>query len=153
MDPVTLVGVVASSIQIAQFIGGTIQNLHTLKGKFQEADITIRSLINQLSTVKAAVQQISEWAEFNFDDSPKEKAFTDGLNVALDGCKEAMDVLSAEVDDLMVGIVAPAVGIPATLGMRARAKAVWNENSMKTHQERLFLQVQALQLLLTAGQW
>lgn len=153
MDPVTLVGVVASSIQIAQFIGGTVQNLRTLKGKFQEADITIRSLINQLSTVKAAVLQISEWAEFNFDDSPKEKAFTDGLNVALDGCKEAMDVLSAEVDDLMAGTGAPAVGIPTTLGMRIKVRAVWSEVSMKTHQERLFLQVQALQLLLTAGQW
>jgi len=153
MDPVTLLGVVASSLQIAQFIGTTIQNLHTLRGKFQDADVTIRLVIGQLSTIKAAIIQIREWAEFNFDDSPKETAFVDGLNVALDGCKAAMDVLSEEVDDLIAGIGITAGTVPITLRIRARVKVVWSEDSMKAHQDRLYGQVQALQLLLTAGHW
>jgi hypothetical protein len=154
MDPATLLGVVASSIQIAQFIGATIQNLHTLKGKFQDADVTIRLIIGQLSTIKAAIIQIHEWAEFNFDDSPKEEKFLDGLNVALDGCRAAMDALSEEVEGLITGTGNTTTGVlPTALGIRARLKAVWSEDSMKAHQDRLYGQVQALQLLLMAGQW
>jgi hypothetical protein len=153
MDPATLLGVVASSIQIAQLIGATIQNLHTLKGKFQDADVTIRLISGQLSTIKAAIIQIHEWAEFNFDDSPKEEKFSDGLNVALDGCRAAMDALSEEVEELITGTGNTTGVLPTAPGIRARLKVVWSEDSMKAHQDRLYGQVQALQILLTAGQW
>ena len=153
MDPVTVIGIVSASVQIAQFIGSTIQGLNTLKGKFREADTTIRLLIGQLSTIKAAVFQIRDWADYNFDDSPKEKRFLKGLNDALDCCQAAMDVLSAEVKDLMAGLQPHNGEGPKSLGITARARAVWNEDIMKTHQDRLYLQVHALQLLLLAGQW
>ena len=152
MDPVTAVGVVSAALQIVQFIGSTVQGLNTLKGKFQDADITIRLLISRLSTIKAAIVQIHDWADYNFDDSPKSVQFLDGLNKSLDGCQAAMDVLSAEVKDLMAG-VALDEQTPSRLGLRARAKATWNHDTMKAHQDMLHGQVQALQLLLLAGQW
>lgn len=153
MDPVTVLGVVSASLQIAQFIGSTIHGLNTLKGKFRDADTTIRLLIGQLSTIKAAIFQIRDWAEYNFDDSPKERRFLNGLNVALDGCQAAMEVLFEEIRDLMKESSAPDGEAPVSLGVRARVKAAWNEDSMKVHEDRLHHQVQALQLLLLAGQW
>ena len=62
-----------------------------------------------------------------------------------------MDVLSEEVDDLIVGTGTAAGTVPTTLGIRARVKAVWSEDSMKAHQDRLYGQVQALQLLLISA--
>lgn len=153
MDPVTVLGVAASALQIAQFIGSTIQGLHTLRGKFKDADITIRLIISKLSTIKAAVFQIRDWAEFNSHDSPKERQFMDGLHVALDGCQAAIDVLSEEVKDLTVATRDSNDGMPIILGVRGRVAAVWSEDTMKAHEDRLHGQVQALQLLLMAGQW
>ncbi|KAF7951822.1 hypothetical protein EAE96_007120 [Botrytis aclada] len=152
MDPVTVLGVAASALQIAQFIGSTIQGLHTLRGKFKDADITIRLIISKLSTIKAAVFQIRDWAEFNSHDSPKERQFMDGLRVALDGCQAAIDVLSEEVKDLTVAARDSNDGMPIVLGVRGKVAAVWNEDTMKAHEDRLHGQVQALQLLLMAGQ-
>ncbi|ESZ93925.1 hypothetical protein SBOR_5684 [Sclerotinia borealis F-4128] len=152
MDPVTVLGVAASALQVAQFIGSTIQGLHTLRGKFRDADTTIRLLISKLSTIRAAVFQIRDWAEFNSHDSPKERQFMDGLHVALDGCQAAIDVLSEEIKDLTVTTKDSSVEMPIILGMRGRVAALWSEDTMKAHEDRLHGQVQALQLLLMAGQ-
>ncbi|PQE22121.1 ankyrin repeat protein [Rutstroemia sp. NJR-2017a BBW] len=153
MDPASVIGVAASAIQIVGFIGSTIQGLHTLRGKFKDADVTIRLIISKLSTIKAAVFQIRDWAEFNSDDSPKEIQFMDGLHVALDGCQAAIDVLAEEVKDLAAATKAPESGDFLQLSFRARVAAVWSEDTMKAHEDRLHGQVQALQLLLMAGQW
>ncbi|KAM3075764.1 hypothetical protein ACMFMG_007890 [Clarireedia jacksonii] len=152
MDPASVIGVAASAIQIAGFIGSTIQGLHTLRGKFKDADLTIRLIISKLSTIKAAVFQIRDWAEFNSDDSPKEKQFMNGLHVALDGCQAAIDVLAEEVKDLAAASKTQESGDFLQLGFRARVTAVWSEDTMKAHEDRLHGQVQALQLLLMAGQ-
>jgi hypothetical protein len=153
MDPISIVGVASASIQIAQCIAQSIQGLCTLRGRFKDADMTIRLLIAELSTIRAAVFQLRDWAEWNSSDSPKETEYMKGLEVALEGCQAAMDVLADEIKDLVAGF-APR-GDPATfsLGFMARAKAVWSEDTMKIHQDRLHAQVQALNLLLQASHW
>lgn len=151
MDPVTIVGLAASALQIAQFIGSTIQGLHTLKGKFENADKIIVLLIHQLTTIKSAVIIIDDWAQWNSEGSPKVSEFMLGLGIALDGCQTVIDVLSTEVKDLMT--VLEAAPGTATMGIRARAKVVWNDATMKDHQNMLSAQVQALALLLQARQW
>jgi ankyrin repeat protein len=153
MDPVTVVGVLEASLHIGQFIAATIQGLNTLKGKFRDADTTIRLLIGQLSTIKAAILQIRDWAEFNFDDSPKERRFLAGLSISLDGCQAAIEVLSDEIHDLTDGSNSLDGEGSTALTTRARVKASWNDDSMKVHEDRLQAQGRALQLLLLAGQW
>lgn len=154
MDPVSIVGILAASAQIAQFIGQTIQGLSTLKGKFSDADITIRLLIGQLSTIRAAVSQVHDWAQYNSNDSPKEEEYLKGLGVALDGCHAAMEVLDEEIKDLVLGVAANGdSNKPLSLSFLTKAKVIWSEDIIKTHRDRLHSQVQALQLLLQAGQW
>lgn len=152
MDAVTVAGLAASAFHIAGLVGSTIQALHSLKGRFQDADTTIRQLINQLSTIKAAVSQIHDWAEFNSDDSPKGPEFMHGLNIALEGCQALMHRLSEEVKGL-TSLQRPLDLLSGRHGLMDEGKADWNDATMK-HQSMLFGQVQALlQLLLTAGQW
>jgi hypothetical protein len=152
MEAVAIAGLAATALEIAGLIGSTIQGLHSLKGNFQDADTTIRQLINQLSTIKAAVSQICDWAEFNSDGSPKGTEFMNGLKITLDGCQALMQVLSAEVKDLDV-LQRPLGLLPSRLGVKDDREIAWNLATMK-HRSMLFGQVQALlQLFLTAGQW
>ena|ERR1700722_17980623 len=153
MDPISIVGVASASIQIAQCIAQIIQGLCTLRGKFKDADMTIRLLIAELSTIRAAVSQLHDWAEWNSSDSPKEMEYMKGLEVALEGCRVAMDVLAEEIKDLAAGFAPRGDSAAFSLGFMARARAVWSEVTMKAHQDRLHAQVQALNLLLQASHW
>lgn len=153
MDPISVMGVASASIQVAQCIAQIIQGLCTLRGKFKDADMTIRLLIAELSTIRAAVSQLRDWAEWNSNDSPKESEYMNGLEVALEGCQAAMDVLAEEIRILVAGLAPRGDPTAFSLGFMARARAVWSEDTMKTHQDRLHSQVQALNLLLQASHW
>lgn len=153
MDPVSVFGVVSGAFQIAQIAAQTVKGLATLRGKFGNADLTIRSLIGELTTIKAAVTQLDDWAKYNNSnhvrDSPAaNNDYDEGLSVALEGCRAIMDIFSEEVAALAQSTVDG-----TAVGFRARARVVWNEDIMRDHQERLHAQVLALQLLLQACQW
>jgi hypothetical protein len=153
MDPISIIGVASASAQIAQFITQTIQGLCTLRGKFKDADMTIRLLIAELSTIRAAVSQLRDWAEWNSSDSPKETEYMIGLEVALEGCHAAMEVLAEEITELVAGSATRSDPASFSLAFMAKAKVVWSEDIMKIHQDRLHAQVQALNLLLQASHW
>jgi hypothetical protein len=153
MDPISIVGVASASIQIAQFISQATKGLYILRGKLKDANTTIRLLIGELSTIRAAVFQLRDWAKWNAADSPKEDEYMKGLAVALDGCQAVMEVLAEEVKDLVKGITSTSDPASFNLAFIGRAKVVWREDTMRIHQDRLHAQVQALQLLLQASLW
>ena len=152
MEAITVEGLAEAALQITGLIGSRIQGLHALKGKFDDADITIRQLISQLSTLKAALAQICDWAEFNSDDSPHGFQFLRGLHVTLDGCHAVMDVLLVEVKALTAPQT-PLDSLPSQRATMNEKKIVWIDATMKQYERMLSGQVQAMQLLLTAGQW
>jgi hypothetical protein len=153
MDPISIIGVASSAAQIAQFIAQTIQGLCTLRGKFKDADMTIRLLIAQLSTIRAAVSQLRDWAEWNSSDSPKEAEYMKGLEVALEGCQAAMEVLAEEIKELVAESATKGDPGSHSLSFMTKTRVVWSEDTMKTHQDRLHAQVQAINLLLQASHW
>jgi hypothetical protein len=154
MEEVTLTGLAATAQHSVGVIGSTIQGLHSLRGKFEDADNTIRRLINQLSSVKACVSQFHDWTEFNSDDSPKGTEFMRALKISLEKCQSLIDVLAEDVKNLTsLQLPNPLNSLPSQQGVKDEGKPVWNDATMK-HQTMLFGQVQALlQLLLTAAQW
>ncbi|KAH2198167.1 hypothetical protein KXW59_004345, partial [Aspergillus fumigatus] len=148
MDPFTWIGAISGVLQIAQVISQTTAGLVKLKGRFSNADLTIQSLIGELSIIESALTHLEDWAKFNARVTTKSEEYIEGLNVALDGCRAVMEVLSEEVASLVQNIT----GQDSIVGFRARVKVVWNEDVMRGHQERLHAQVVALQLLLQACQ-
>lgn len=164
MDPLSAIAGVA---QIAQITTQTIHGLAILRSKYRTADLTIRSLIGELSTIKSAVIQLDDWARYNQQYSWNGIAngnaggmgaartaerivneYDEGLSVALEGCRAIMDVLAEEVNALAQSTAGGTV-----VGFAARTRVVWNEGIMRDHQTRLHAQVLALQLLLQACQW
>jgi len=150
MDPASIVGLISASGTIVSAITFTVKGLSDLRGRFSDADLRIRLLIGELSTVKSALNQIRDRVEFNLVGAPTEAELVDGLHVSLDGCKVAMTVLAEEVAALS-GTTAS--NSQFNLRFSTRAKYAWSESSMKEHQDRLHAQVAALQLLLQAAHW
>jgi hypothetical protein len=151
MDPVSAWGVITGALQVVQIIGQTIQGLSALRGKYQNADLTIRSMIGELSTIKSAITQLHDWATYNAEVSPSHAEYEESLGVAIDGCRAIMEVLSEKVAEMINpgGQADPTMA----LAFKARVKVLWNEDVMTSLQERLHSQVRALNLLLQACQW
>ena len=142
MDPLSLIGGISAAGAIITAITKTVQNLYDVRGRYEGADLTIRLLIVELNTVKAALIQIQDWAQYSFAGSPTQKELLEGFQVSLEGCKIAMDVLAEEVARLI-----------SKNPFIQRTQYAWNAVRMKDHQDRLRSQVAALQLLLQAAHW
>ena len=147
MDPISVFGVTSAAIQVITTIGSTVKGLAEIRNKFIAADQSIRSLISQLSSIKSALSIIHDWIDNDLVVSPTQSDFVDALSAAIEGCSETMDVLSEEVANLVGSAAAE------NIGFRTRTRFVWNESSMKDHQDRLQSQVAALQFLLVAVKW
>lgn len=150
MDPVSAFGIVTGAIQTVQIIGATLQGLRTLQGKYADADSTIHALIVQLLTIKHALGQLHEWAKYRAETS-EHPDYLDGLDIAVDGCRMTMELLSEEIAKLTDAIISSEE--PPRFGVRARLRVVWNEPLMKDHEQRLQSQVLALNFLLQVCQW
>jgi hypothetical protein len=146
MDPATFIGTLASAGAIVAAITRVAHTLARLRGRFQEADLTLRLLLAELSAVKAALVQIEDWANFNSSNGPVQEELATGFSMSLDGCQIAVDLLGEEVTRLYSGFG------NSEDDFGARMRTVWNESSMKDHQQTLHGQISALQLLLQAVQ-
>lgn len=150
MDPASAFGLISGGIQVLQAIGSTVHDLNQLYGRFKDADLTIRSLIQELNCIGTALASLREWIHLNNSIHPQPEEYNNDLAVALEGCRVVMDVVSHDVSDLVQSTHGDQL---AVTGLRVRMRIVWNEETMKGHQEKLRAQVVALQLLLQVCQW
>ncbi|KAL8687748.1 MAG: hypothetical protein Q9218_006172 [Villophora microphyllina] len=148
MDPVSILGLIATAGTIANAITKTIRDLSQLRDQYTDADVRVRLLIKELSTVKSSLTQINDWAHF-LDTSNNQVELRDALQVALDGVELAMGALAEEVQK---SVPDQSSSSRVDMGFRARTRYIWNEATMKEHENRLRAQVSALQLLLQAAQ-
>lgn len=148
MDPGSIVGLISASIQVLQAITSTVHGLNQLYGKFRDADLTIHSLIQELSCIGTALTSLKEWTRINSSNGPQSEEYNRDLAVAMEGCHVIMEVVSHDVSDLVQSTQEDRIA-----GIRARMRVVWNEETMRGHREKLHAQVNALQLLLQVCQW
>lgn len=144
MEPVSILGLIATAGTIAGAITKTISFLSELRGQYTDADVRVRLLIKELSTIKSSLTQINDWAHF-LDTSNNQAELRDALQVALDGVELAMGALAEEVQSLVHDTSATS---RLEMGFRAKTKFAWNADVLKEHENRLRAQVSALQLLL-----
>ncbi|KAL8680712.1 MAG: hypothetical protein Q9186_003110 [Xanthomendoza sp. 1 TL-2023] len=148
MDPASILGLIATAGTIASTITKTIRDLSDLRSQYTDANVRIRLLIKELSTIKSSLTQINDWAHL-LDDAHNQAELKDALQVALDGVELAMGALAEEVQALVDDTSDPS---RVNLGFRGKTKFAWNEQDMMEHENRLRAQVSALQLLLQASQ-
>ncbi len=141
MEPLSIIGAVAACSEIVTVIARVTTNLHSLKQRWSEGARSLQLLIAKLSTVRAALAQVKDWAEFNASTSPNGEEMRDSLGVAMEGCQVIIEALDQDVAGLLGDSV------------MSRLKQLFIDSSIKEHEDRLDSQISALQLLLNAAYW
>ncbi len=146
MDPVSVLGVAGSIVTLAGVISKSLQSLLDLQTKYKKANLTVSLLIGQLSTLKAALNQISAWIDTSLVDAPQHQQLVADLTTSLDGC----ELLILLLDDRLNHLKRSSTVSLNTLG---RAQLLRGESDMHEYLNQLNNQISALNLLLTALQW
>lgn len=145
MDPASAIGVASAVLAIVKIIAMNVSSLSDLQLKYNTADLKIGLLIGQLSTVKAALNQIAHLFENDFG-ALRDPDLIDDFSTSL-GCVEAVVIL---LDDRISLVQRNAAD---ELTIRSKVNFMWDEKTMDDYLNLLSNQIQALGLLLTALQW
>lgn len=115
-----------------------------LKARYNCVDLKVSLLIGQLSTLKAALKQITEVIDASLV-VPRHQLVHD-LETSVGCCEVVILVL----DDRLCSLHRNEVNGLDTL---SKAQFVWDEKTMDDYQNLLNNQIGALNLLITALQW
>lgn len=145
MDPASAIGVASAVLAIVNIIAKNVVSLSDLQVKYNTADLKVGLLIGQLSTIKAALNQIAGLFE-NDVRVLRDPGLIHDLSTSL-GCVEAVVVV---LDDKISLVQRNAAN---DLTIRSKVNFMWDEKTMDDYLNLLNNQIQALGLLLTAFQW
>lgn len=146
MDPLSIVGLAGSLVGISQVIGKSLQGLVNLQSKYRTASLTVSLLIGQLTTLKAALNQISEWSQSVFFDAPQQELVLADLGVSLRSCGMLVGLLEDKIEQLDRSNA-------DTLSVKGQIGFLWEEKGLGELTTHLNNQINALNLLLTALHW
>lgn len=135
MDPVLAIGLEGSVVGIVDLLAKSVNFLLDLQTKYQHPDLTVSLLIRQLSTLKAALNQICEWITSSPVAVPQHEQLVLDLTVSIEGCKVLVSALDDRINSL------------------DRTQFLWEENGTTDYLNHLSNQISVLNLLLTALQW
>ncbi|KAK3169630.1 hypothetical protein OEA41_009014 [Lepraria neglecta] len=141
MNPISIFSVIQGSIGLALQCGNVIQSLNDIVGKFNQAHLTIISIIQEVETIQMAWIRIREWSEEHAE-AGTDTNFFDRLGRSLDCGTLVMTALEQDLEDYNIKTARP------TIGFRQRSRVAWNETALLDHQNRIRGQVQAMSLLL-----
>lgn len=144
MDPASAIGIASAVLSVANLLAKNITALSDLQSRYGAADLKISLLIGQLSTIKAALNQIAKLLEGNR--SIRDNELISDFSLSLE-CVEAVVVI---LDDKVSRAQRNSAN---TLSFRNKAKFMWDEKTMDDYLNLLNNQIHALNLLLTALQW
>ncbi|KAK0509811.1 hypothetical protein JMJ35_008205 [Cladonia borealis] len=136
-DPISIIPLVEGSVGLILQCGSTIKSLNDIAGKYKHAELTLRSIIQEVDIIELAWKRIKDWFE-SYTNETGDVELLERLDKSL---KCGTNVISALQDDLLdYG--------EGRLGIMRRSRLAWNENALRDHQYRIRGQVQAMSLLL-----
>ncbi|KAM0317878.1 hypothetical protein ACHAO8_002132 [Botrytis cinerea] len=144
MDPVSIFGLTGSVLTAGKVVMNLIASLNTLKSKYESADLMAILLIGQLTTIKTALNEVSNWIATSLHGFDKH----DQLIINLESSLESCHVFILMLDNRIIQL--DRTGIDRKL--KRKTKLHWNESEIKELNSHLNSQVNALHLLLIAVQ-
>ena len=141
MEPATIVGLLSSAVALAKVCGSAAKDLNTLVSKYQNAKLAILSMVQGLDTMQLAWSRIGKWAQNQTPDGLlEEDDFIERLRRSLETGSLVLDALKEEL----------LIYKPSKMGLTQRTKVIWNEGTLRSHQERIRDQASSMSLLLQA---
>ncbi|GAB1319690.1 hypothetical protein MFIFM68171_09900 [Madurella fahalii] len=137
MEAAALIGLITACATVAAKTGTLAADLNTLATKLKNAELTVHHFVAQLSSLRSASTRLAAWLSSHGADSLSEAEIAD-LQRSLDACHALAGLVKAHVDRIKKGQVG------SVFGIKAKAKAAWNDEEMKEYRQSLQAQVQAL---------
>lgn len=151
MEPVSAVGLTASVFGCVKIITTSINSLLVLQTKYKQADLTVQLFLGQLSTLRAALNQICEWITVSLVGVSRHEQLVSDLIISIEGCQVLLLILSDRIASLdRNGVDQDGV---EPLSIRGKTRLLWDENESNQYLSHMNNQIGALNLLLTAVQW
>ena len=141
MDPATIIQIVEGSLSLALQCGHATKTLSDIAVKYKYAKLTIISMVQGLDTIQLAWSQIGEWSQ-RYVPETAEDDFLERLQRSLENGTAIMDALEGDLRPYQT----------INLSFMQRSKAIWNENTLRGHQDRISHQAMAMTCLLQAIQ-
>lgn len=144
MEVATVLGAAASIATVVELSGRCINKLLDLRAEYRTSDLNVQLSVAQLSTLKAALTQISAWTCDHAEVIPR--CLETDLGLPLDSCKTLVDCLNDHLSQIGTeGIL--------TLSFSRKAKFLLNRREWKRLLTLLSHQISAIQFFLTTMQW
>ncbi len=141
MDPISIVGLVDASVDLALKCASAVRKMKDIASKYKHSELTLRSIAHNLDTMQFAWDRIGAWIQ-SHDENTDDDGFVLRMARFLETGTLVMDALEKELLPFS----------DETLGFAERAKLVWNENIFLDHQTRVRDQAMCMNLLLQAIQ-
>lgn len=145
MEFASVLGIAASAANIIELSTSCISSLQALRASYKISELNVQVSVTQLSTLKAALMQISAWQREGTESFPPHLGME--LNLSLHSCKTLIDSLNDQLNPLRVDQSS------RTLSFRGKAKFLWKEREWTNLQTLLNHQISAIHLFLTTMQW
>ncbi|KAF7943635.1 uncharacterized protein EAE97_005706 [Botrytis byssoidea] len=136
MDPVSIITLTGSVFTTGKFITSLITNLVTLKSKYKSASLMASHLIVQLTTIKAALDEMSNWIATSLQGADKNEQLIINLEGSLESCHVFLLMLEDHITRLDQN------GIDRQL--KGKVKLLWNESEIKELNNYLNRQINAV---------
>ncbi len=147
MDPASLVALIEGSVGLVIQCGGIVKTLSDIAARYKASELSIMSMAQSLDVIQLAWSRIKDWSQaqwFSLHLNSDDDAFIQRLNRSLDIGKMVMAGLQ---EDLR-----PYQSDSDVLTFKQRSKAVWNQDALRNHQDRIRDQAASMTLLLQAIQ-
>jgi chaperonin cofactor prefoldin len=145
MDPVSAVGLAGALVGIGDVITRSIRSLIDLQSKYRSSSLVVSLLIGQLTTLKAALNQITEWVGNSLVSVPQHEQLVADLQASLGSCHVLIFVLEERIEKLE-----QEQDHGDDLTVKGKIGFLLEESSLNEFTNHLNNQVNALNLLLTA---
>jgi len=146
MDPVTAIGLAGTLVGITDIVARSLISLVTLQSKYRCSSLVVSLLIGQLTTLRAALYQITEF-ERSLVGIPMHEQLVADLQISLESCHVLIIVLEERIKKLGKGLDG------GSLTAKGKIEFIFEEGGLSDFTNHLNNQVNALNLLLTALHW
>ena len=141
MDPISVVGLVESSLSLALQFGSAAKTLNDIAGKYKNAKLATKFLAQNLDILQLTWSQIGQWFEAHVDyGSLRDNDLVKRVRSFLETGTLVMGALEQDLLEYDVG----------NLNFAQRSKLIWNENTLQGHQIRIRDQTLSMSLFLQA---
>ena len=146
MDPISVIGLAGSLVGIGDVIAKSLCRLINLQSRYRSASLVVSLLIGQLTTLKAALNQITEFVTSSLTSVPRHEQLVADFEISLESCRLLCVVLEERIDLLECNN-------SGSLNVKGKVGFLWEESELNDFTNHLNHQVNSLNLLLAALHW